>query len=151
MQSASVAIRNVTDQLLRIFDRLLVKITTKWAPVSCELPGFGRGRILAEGLAATPPLPNFAGAASIDSCLLNATQSRHSHLGQAPAKTNAYKSLHESLSQSLFNSLPGMHSQANMPNVFMQSTSHLSHAMRRLFLFQSMVTYVAWIRSDKSQ
>jgi hypothetical protein len=64
VQQVSIAFRNITDQLLSIFPRL--RISLRWAPATCQPPGFKRGRSLAQLHAATPPPPNFIDAPSID-------------------------------------------------------------------------------------
>jgi hypothetical protein len=58
-------------------------------------------------------------------------------------KQKPKKALHETQSQSLSNSLPGMHSQASIPNVFVQSASRLSHANATPTHRQSATSYLA--------
>ena len=64
MQPVSIAFRNVTDQLLRTFNRL--KISIRWVPALRTLLGFRCRHSLVKHLAATPPPPNFADTVSID-------------------------------------------------------------------------------------
>ena len=56
-QQVSISFWNITDQLLSVFPRL--QISLRWAPATCQPPGFKRGRALANSHAAIPPPPNF--------------------------------------------------------------------------------------------